>query len=171
MLSGLAQRDMAGLNGVTLMLALGALSSGLKAMQAGDDPSKWTPAMWASEAVDNSGVLGILMNADHAIEKLTDDRIGLSAITGQPARRYINVNKLGAFLGPSLGKASDALDVIGSVANLGRRNADGSVRTMTASDIHKIRKFVPLQNLFIVRNGFDAVERGINNAFNIPMRH
>lgn len=170
MLSGLAQRDMAVLNGLVLMLGLGAMSYWAKSAAGGYAVSD-DPRVWASEAVDNSGVLGVLMNADHALEKLTDDRFGLSALTGQPARRYINVNKLGAFLGPSLGKASDILDVVSSVANIGREKADGTVRSMTASDVHKIRKMVPLQNLFIIRNGFDAMEAGARNAFGIPARN
>jgi hypothetical protein len=165
LVSGLQQRDMAAFNGMMVMLALGALSYKLKSDAAGiptADPSTLGGQVaWASEALDNSGVLGVLMNADHAIEKMTSDRIGLSALTGKPFRRYMNVNTMGAFLGPSLGKASDILDVV-SAAFRGK---------ITDSDTHKIRKLIPLQNLFWARGMFNSAEHGINDAFGIQAKN
>lgn len=160
LVAGLQQRDMAAFNGMMVMLALGALSYKLKSDAAGIDISNASPMTWAAEAVDNSGILGVLMNADHAVEKLTSDRIGISALTGQPARRYMNVNTMGAFLGPSLGKASDILDVVGAAFR-------GKI---TASDTHKVRKLIPMQNLFWARGMFDRAEGGANSMFGIPAR-
>lgn len=159
LISGLQQRDMEMLNGMMVMLGLGTLSYYMKTKLAGYEVSD-DPRIWAAEAVDNSGILGILMNANHAIEKVTEDKFGISALTGQPARRYINVNKLGAFLGPSLGKVSDILDVMGATSNA----------NWTASDVHKARKLIPLQNLWYTRWLFDKAEQGTVGALGIPQR-
>lgn len=159
LVSGLQQRDMAALNGLLIMLMFGAGSYATKTMLAGGTPSD-DPRVWASEAVDNSGALGVLMNGDHILEKWTGDRVGLSALTGQPPRRYINVNAVGALLGPTAGRLFD-------LADLSRAIASGNI---TASDAGKIRRLLPLQNLFYVRWLFDAMEHGATNAFGIPAR-
>jgi hypothetical protein len=161
---------MAVLNGTILMLGLGALSYYLKAKINGQDVSKVPLKVWAAEAVDNSGVLGVLMNADHALEKLTGDRLGVAALTGQPARRYTNVSTLGAFLGPSVGKVSDAFDIIKSAANVGKQQADGTAHEFSQSDLHKLRRMMPLQNLFLINKMFNSMETGVANAFGIPMK-
>lgn len=40
----------------------------------------------------------------------------------------------------------------------------------TASDTHKLRRFVPLQNLFYLRQLFDPAENAANHLFGIPLR-
>lgn len=159
LIAGMQQRDAAFFGGVLLSCALGALSYLIKSVLAGVELSS-DPGVWASEAIDNSGVLGILMNADHAVEKVTHDRLGLSALTGVPARRYLNVNPIGSFLGPTFGKASDAFDVAGAL----------STGSYSASDTHKLRKMLPLQNLLWLRLAFNAAEEGFDDALGIQPR-
>lgn len=159
LVSGLQQRDMAVLNGSLLMLALGAFSYWSKTLLAGQKPSN-DPRVWAAEAVDQSGILGILMNGDHIIEKWTGDHVGVSALTGQPARRYTNVNAIGSTFGPIAGRLFD-------LADLSRAIASGQI---TASDAGKIRRLLPLQNLFYIRWLFDSAENGAVHALGIPAR-
>lgn len=159
MVAGLQQRDMAVLNGVMLAMGLGMLQYYLKSELNGQEPSD-KPGVWIYEAFDNAGLGGWLMNANHSMEKITGDRIGLSALTGQPARRYINVNKLGAIFGPSVGKVSDMIDVFDAVSGGG----------MTQSDVKKIRRLVPLQNVFYLKWLFDQMEKGANDAFGLPTK-
>ncbi len=160
LLAGLRQRDAAVLEGVTMMLGLGALSYFIKAKLVGQNPENQPIEVWAAEAIDNSGMLGILMNANHLIEKVSQDRVGLSALTGQPARRYMNVNVWGSILGPSFGKMSDLFTILGSTSS----------GNWTESTTHKARKFIPLQNLFYLRRLFDEAEKGVNRQFGIPMK-
>jgi len=159
MVAGLQQRDMAVLNGVMLAMGLGMMQYWIKSQLNGQEPSD-NPAVWASEAFDNAGLGGWLMNVNHSLEKITGDRIGLSALTGQPARRYINVNKLGAIFGPSVGKVSDLIDIFDAMSGGG----------MTQSDVKKIRRMLPLQNLFYLRSLFDAMEKGVNETFGIQKK-
>lgn len=159
MVAGLQQRDMAALNGVLLAMGLGMLTYYFKSELNGQEPSD-KPGVWLSEAFDNTGIGGWLMNVDHSLEKITGDRIGLSALTGQPARRYINVNKLGAIFGPAVGRASDLIDVFDAMSGGG----------MTQSDVRKIRRMIPMQNVFYLKWLFDRMESGVNEAFGIPAR-
>jgi hypothetical protein len=159
MVAGLQQRDMAVLNGVMLAMGLGMLQYYLKSELNGQEPSD-KPGVWIYEAFDNAGLGGWLMNANHSLEKITGDRLGLSALTGQPARRYINVNKLGAIFGPSVGRVSDLIDIFDAMSGGG----------MTQSDVRKIRRMIPLQNVFYLKWLFDQMESGVNEAFGIPKR-
>ncbi len=164
LVSGLQQKDKAVFASMLLMLGFGALSYKWKSDLAGfDTPDPTTEEgakVWAAEALDNSGILGILMNADHAVEKMTGDAYGLSALTGKPARRYANVNAWGAFLGPSFGTGSDMLDIFAALAT----------NNVSQSTVHKAVKLTPLQNLAWARWMFQMGESGINNYFGIPQR-
>ena len=74
LISGLQQRDMKVLNGMMVMLGMGALSYYFKTNLAGAQVSG-DPRVWAAEAVDNSGILGVIANANHAIEKVTEGAV------------------------------------------------------------------------------------------------
>jgi hypothetical protein len=159
LIAGLQQRDANVAVGWIFMLGLGSLSYYLKTLLAGGEPSD-DPAVWAVEAFDNSGLAGWIMNANNAIEKVTENNYGLHALAGEPARRFQNVNKLGAFFGPSVGKASDVIDILSA----------GTTGNWTAADTYAFRKLVPMQNLFYARWLFDRIENGTNEAFGIPIR-
>lgn len=158
-IAGLQQRDAAALNGAMLMLALGGVSYWLKATTAGyavsDDPVKW-----ATEAFDRSGLAGWLMDANNIVEKLTRGHIGMSYFTGEQASRYASRNALGALLGPTFDQVGDAIQISGSAFS----------GEWTAADTHALRKLVPIQNVFWLRQAFDAVENSVNQAFGVPMK-
>lgn len=156
-IAGLQQRDAAALSGVLFAMGLGAFSAYIKANLRNEDTSQWTRGKWAVEALDNSGILGVLMEVNGISEKVTRGRVGLSAISGKQISRYASRNVAGSLLGPTADAAAD-------LATLG---ALGSEK-WSAADTHALRKIVPLQNLFYVRKLFDKAEQGINNQFNIP---
>ncbi len=160
LISGLQQRDAAALQGAVMMLALGALSRKLTADIKGDDTTDWNGAKWAVEAVDASGLLGILMEGNNLSEKLTRGRVGLSAITGKEVSRYQSRNAAGALLGPTFGFATDAMSVVGNA----------SAADWSASDTRAVRQLVPFQNLFWLRRGFDQIEAGVNSSLGVPER-
>lgn len=156
--SGLEQRDMAALNGAILMMALGALSAKLKMDAGGYDTSDWTPTKWAIEGFDRSGLAGWFMDANNLLEKTAlRPYFSAAALTGETATRYQSRNVFGAVFGPTA-------DLVGDVLPLGMTGE------WSAADTHVARKLVPLQNIFYMRQGFDAIERGINDVFGIPLR-
>lgn len=159
LIAGLQQRDAAAFNGMVLMLGLGAISYKLK-MEAGGFDVSDDPAVWATEAFDRSGLAGWIGDANNVVEKMTRGHIGLSAFTGEQASRYASRNAIGALLGPTFDTVGDAIQVTGSAA----------AGDWTASDTRAFRKLVPLQNLFYIRQLFDQVEAGANQALGIPQR-
>lgn len=150
LLSGLQQRDMAALNGTLLMLGLGALTYWAKANLSGQGISE-DPAKWATEALDYSGLLGWLMEANNMSESVTGGRVGLSAITGERATRYASRGAIGALLGPTFDFGGDLVQTL-------RAATTGE---WTESDIRAARKLMPFQNLFYIRKLLDAAEVSI----------
>lgn len=159
MIAGLQQRDMAALNGTLLMLALGAVTYWTKQQIAGQ-PISDNPAKWATEALDYSGITGWLMEANNIAENATGGRVGMSAFTGETATRYASRNQFGALLGPTF-------DLGGDFFQLSRATLTGE---WSASDVHTLRKLIPLQNLFYIRQLFDQAESGLVGAAGIPAR-
>lgn len=166
LIAGLQQRDAAVLQGVLISLALGALSAKMKndfRGERGENTSTWTQGKWAVEALDNSGLLGVLMEANNISEKVTGGGIGLSRFSGKEVSRYASRNLAGALGGPTL-------DAITDVATLGRLISKKSADKWSGADTHAVRKVIPLQNLFWLRSIFDKAEKGINNSLNIPQQ-
>ena len=114
MLGSMRQRDPATLNGIVLMMGLGATAYAMKQWIA-DRPLSDKPSVWAVEAFDKSGLSGWLMDFNGALEKGTRGEVGLSYFTKEPISRYASRNVTDAFLGPSVGAVQDIFQVSGSV--------------------------------------------------------
>lgn len=161
MMSRLQRRDMAALSGTLANLALGALVYYVKT------PSDKLAAfdeygVWATEAVDRSGLIGWLSDVNNVTEKLTRNYVGMSAFTGRGASRYASRNQLGAVLGPTFDAMGNIAQIIG-----GPFKEQG----WSQADTHAARQLLLLQNVIWLKHAFDAVERGTNQAFGIPMRN
>lgn len=156
-LAGLQQRDAATLNGTLLMLGLGALVYGLKETLAGRETSD-KPSVWVVEAVDRSGLVGWVMDANNMVEKLTRGKVGASFFTGEQMTRYASRNVTGAFLGPTPEAVADIFQVSGSMF----------AGDMKRTDVATGRKFLPGQNLFYLRSLFNRVEQATGEALDIP---
>jgi len=142
------QRDAEALSGMLLSLALGAMTYASKEAVAGRDISS-DPAIVIKEALDRSGMTGWVMEGNNIMEKLTEGKLGLSAMLGGPqSARYYSRNKVGAIAGPTFGTVKDMLDVIGATATgeIGKKER------------HAIRKLMPYQNLFYIRRWLDGLE-------------
>ncbi|WP_271896332.1 hypothetical protein [Candidatus Phyllobacterium onerii] len=157
MLAGLQQRDAATLQGLLVMMGLGAFTYYAKQSIAGREVSD-DPAVWVVEAFDKSGVAGWFMDANNIAEKATRGRVGLSAITGKQVSRYASRNVTGAFLGPSADALADIFQVSGSVF----------AGDTSKSDLHKVRQLIPLQNLFYLRSILNQVEESAGNSLGLP---
>jgi len=149
-LAGLQQRDAAVLNGVLLMLGLGAFTYWAKSQAAGQETSD-DVAVWAVEALDKSGLLGWAMEANLIAEKATRGNVGFSALTGKEVSRYASRNVYGAFLGPSADAVANIFQISGSIF----------AGDTSKADLHKARMLIPFQNLFYLRRLFDRVEEAV----------
>lgn len=156
MLAGMQQRDAATLNGVMVSMGLGAMAYWAKSTAAGYEPSD-SPAVWAAEAFDKSGLAGWIMDANGVVEKATRGRLGVSALTGKEISRFQSRNVTGAILGPTPGAIADIFQVSGSIF----------AGDTSKADLHKVRQLVPAQNLFYLRTLFDKVEAATGDALGL----
>jgi len=160
MLAGLQQKDAAALAGVMTTLALGAVTAKIKGEVRGDDTKTWTPGRWAAEAIDNSGLLGLIGEAGNIADKWTGGKVGLARLGGKEVSRYQSRNAVGALLGPTF-------DFAGDLAQVTRAAATGEV---ARSDVHALRQVLPYQNLFYFRGLFDKAEEAIGDRLGLPAR-
>lgn len=157
MIAGLQARDAAAMSGALLTLGLGAMVYGAKQKLAGREVSR-DPQVIITEAIDRSGMTGILFDVNNITEKFTRGTVGVSALTGGPTMsRYQSRNVMGALFGPTADLIPDVTQVSGAV----------STGEVTGSDIHTARKLVPYQNLFYLRWLFDQAEEGAKDALNV----
>lgn len=159
-LSGLQDRDMQTLVGLTSMVGLGVMVHMLKALQSGREIDT-SPEALIAEGIDRSGVTGWLFSANNMLEKGTGGAVGVSRVLGkQPSGRYAARNATDALLGPSLGTLETVVGTTGAIAR-GEFNQQ---------DARALRRLVPFQNTFYLRNIFDEAEQNINQTLGVPPR-
>lgn len=158
--SGLQRADAAVVQGAIFSVMMGSVAWALKEMVRGRDPFEQETGVWVQNAIDRSGLLGILMDVNGALERATHGRVGLSAVTsGTPATRFQARNVVDSFLGPSVGTATDLVQIFGSPFGEGGA---------TQRDLQVFRKLVPFNQLFYARFLFDKLEGGAADFFNLP---
>ncbi len=152
LLSGLQMRDMKTLNGIALMVGLGAMVYAIKEAQSGREISD-DPVKWIIEGVDRSGITGWFMDANNITEKFTRGRIGVSALTNDPLMsRYASRGVIGALLGPSVGLVEDLATFTGGLG----------AGEINQSTIDAARRLIPYQNHFLFRELFDEADNNIS---------
>jgi len=148
LVTDLQYRDAAALNGFLMAVALGGAAYGAKQLVAGRELSS-DPEKLIVESLDRSGAFGYFWDVNNILEKVTRGTVGVNAAIGQaPMSRYATRNVTGALLGPSLGTVQDLSQVIGAV----------STGDLSKSDIRAMRKMLPYQNLFYMRQLLNQLE-------------
>lgn len=147
LIAGIQQRDAAVYVGTAMMLALGSATYAMKQVVAGKDVST-EPSVLVANAIDRSGLLGWLADANNITEKATRGKFGLSLLTGEQISRYQSRNIYGTFMGPTADAVADTFQISGSIFA-------GDVKD---SDTRKARRLLPFQNLFYLRWLIDEVE-------------
>ena len=171
LLAGLQRKDAEFFSGAMVMIALGGMVDYIKTYQSRNSSNfskeKWNtygdnPADLVVNALDRSGLFGFLFDINNTIEKLSENTLGLAALTGGETGRYSSRNKWGAVAGPTFGTGEEIFNILGSglTATLG----DGEWKE---SDTKSLRRMIPFQNLFYMRGLFDKVQQGINDTFGI----
>ena len=148
LLADLQHRDLQALNGFILSVALGSAAYGAKQYAAGRDISS-DPDKLIVESLDRSGAFGYFWDMNNMLEKVTRGEYGANPAFGAtPMSRYASRNIMGSALGPSLGTAEDIIQVAGAV----------STGDFKRSDLRRIRKLMPGQNLFYMRRLLNQLE-------------
>lgn len=145
-LAGLQQRDAAALNGALLAVGLGMVRYGVYGAVAGYAVSD-DPLVWVKEGFDASGLLFWLTDASNIGGKLTG--------FGTTTTRYASRSASEALLGPTLGSGLDT--TLGVAAAVGHGE-------WKESDTRALRRLLPYQNLFYLRQLFDEAEESINEV-------
>jgi len=149
------------MEGLIAMMGMGMMSYAFKEWDAGRGVSD-DPRVWAAEAIDRSGALGILTEVDNTITKLSRDSVGLRPLLGinGHSSRYASRSWFESLLGPSFGLGMDVVSTVGTEL---LASEDKGGRDFDESDRRAIRRLLPFQNYMILRQGFDKIEKSIGN--------
>lgn len=146
--STLQAKDLAAVNGLLLMVALGGTGRALLDLAQDGEVKDRSARSWISESLDRSGALGILTEMD-AISNKGLGVSPLTALAGEEASRFRSRNLLGQIGGPLAGAVQDTVNA-----------ARGAIdRDFTQGDLRKIRRLAPGQNLFYLRALLDRLEQ------------
>lgn len=143
----LQAKDVAALNGIMVMVALGGAGRALLDIAQNGEVEDRSARSWVAESMDRSGVLGILTEMD----AISNKGLGVSPLTalqGEEASRFRSRNLLGQIGGPLAGAIQDTV-------NAARGGIEGD---FTQSDVRRIRRLAPGQNLFYLRALLDRME-------------
>lgn len=161
LLANLQQRDGRTLQGFFALIGAGLLSYRLYTLVSGQQTSD-KPQDWIKEAVHRSAVTGWFSELNAMQSRLlggSTDAFRLIG-AGRPLSNRADRSGLSELLGPTWSHL-EAMKNAGSDASRG---------TWTATDTHKLREVLPLQNLWAFRRLLDEAEDGISNAFGIKPR-
>ncbi|MFG1247264.1 hypothetical protein [Xanthobacter flavus] len=159
LIANLQRRDAESLQGAITAVALGMVGYKLYSLISGQKTSD-RPQDWVKEGISRSGILGWLEEGNALAAKATRGSVDLYRAIGadKPLTRFSSRSALDQVLGPTAGKADALLRVTGSAAT----------GEWSATDTHKVRTLMAMQNLFYIRGLFDAAEAGVNGLFNVP---
>ncbi len=151
LIAGLQGQDHNFVGGMTAITTLGMMAYAFKQWDAGR-PLSDDPKVWLTEGIDRSGSLGMLMEANNTLEKISANNYGLRPLIGAsaPASRYASRSNYEAMLGPTFGSFTET--------TMSVLTAGTSERPWTKSDTRAMRRLLPFQNLMILRQAFDRIE-------------
>ena len=157
-MSGLQDSDMAYLNGTMMALALGGISYYAWGITAGgtmqERMMESTSEQWAYEALQRSGMLGVLSEGTRIGEQIPGlNDFAIFGGEGSNSRRASSV--MGAVLGPSYDLGERLISIVQGLDE------------PTQSTLHSARvSMVPYQNVFYLRRLLDVVQAGLGQ--NLP---
>ena len=152
LISNLQLQDKHYMQGILGLVGIGMMAYAFKMWDAGRELSD-DPMVWVTEGIDRSGMVGILMEANNTIEKISQQHYGLRPLLGinAPASRYASRSALDSALGPTFGLAGEVVRIAGAATN---------EREWADSDTRALRRLLPGQNLSLLRQALDEIEKG-----------
>lgn len=159
LISNLQRQDKHYMQGMIGMVSLGMLSYAFKQWDSGREITD-DPKTLVVEGIDRSGVLGILMEANNTLEKISSNNLGMRPILGisAPASRYASRSVAEGAMGPTFGLLGDTVKTANAIAN---------GQDWLESDTRALRRLLPGQNLSIIRQGLDEIESGVNKSLGV----
>lgn len=157
--SGIQRRkDAETYTGIALMLALGSLSYVSTKYARGEEPELDLKTL-AIESIDRSGVLGPLMEVFDIAQTMNALP---KSVFGEGVTRYKSRGIMGALTGPTGGTISDVTAVLGKMLQASYGDDD-----LSTSDIKKMMRLFPLQNISYINWLNDTMVTKIGEKFNL----
>ena len=136
LLSGIQRKhDINTYYGMVTLLSMGALSYVITQAFRGNDDIDFSFENLSSEAIDRSGLLGIISEVYNLANKA-----GLGF--GAPTSRFQSRGVWGAILGPTTGLGEDLMSTINRIRKASDENP------LTSKDLEQMLRLAPYQNLF-----------------------
>ena len=157
--AGLQRADREVLQGMVGLFVMGGIAHMLKEAIAGRDVTEEGEAEFVLNAIDRSGMLGVVTDANAILERWSHGKLGLSPAFGsEGVKKYSNRGGVDAVVGPNLGMVEQIMSA-GRVAAEFRTGGD-----IDPKDISTLRRVIPYQNLFYLRWLFDRTEGALQEA-------
>ena len=155
-IAALQGQDHNAVAGVLMLTSLGMMSYSFKQWDGGREISD-DPLELIIEGIDRSAVLGGIMEINNTLEKLSTNNFGFRPMLGveSPAARFASRSMSENMLGPTFGSLLDT--------SLRVANAGASGDEWTGADTRAMRRLLPFQNLSIIRQGLDEIEKQIGD--------
>ena len=120
-------------------------------MRFDKDYSKIPLSVKLLNAFDRSGLGGIYVDVNRAIEALTDNRIGIRPLVGARRPYGSSMKSKVGLLGPSASQIYNIFDIMYDVGG-------GKYNHYTARNV---RRLIPFQNVWYLDWLFDDIEKGL----------
>ena len=150
---GLQERDINFLNGALLLLASGAAVDAFRQRAFNRSYAKKPLGQKLVDAFDRSGLGGIFSDVNNALERLTNNEIGLRPLLGakKPYGTYRDLfnNPVPDVLGPSASQLANIGDIAWTWGT-------GKYNHHTARNV---RRLLPFQNVWFLDSLFDEIEK------------
>ena len=152
LLRGMQERDMDFLFGSILLMGAGMLVDGVYSeFRFNKDYSKISLTEKLLNAFDRSGLGGIYVDVNRAIEALTDNRIGIRPLLGEGRPYGSSMKSKVGLLGPSASQIYNIFDIMYDVGG-------NKYNHYTARNV---RRLIPFQNVWYLDWLFDDIEKGL----------
>ena len=153
MLAGLQKQDANLYQGLVTMMGLGMMTYIFKQWNAGREVN-YDIENLIIEGIDRTGVLGVLMEVNNTLEKVSGNNFGLRSLADvtTTSSRQAGRSVIESLVGPSFGTAGNLAKTLSGLTGEGE---------MTESDKKAFMRLLPGQNLFYLRRGSDKLVKQI----------
>ena len=152
LMRGMQEKDLDFLFGSILLMGTGMLvDSVYSTMRFDKDYSKIPLSVKLLNAFDRSGLGGIYVDVNRAVEALTDNRIGIRPLVGARRPYGSSIKSKVGLIGPSASQIYNIMDIMYDVGG-------GKYNHYTARNV---RRLIPFQNVWYLDWLFDDIEKGL----------
>ena len=152
LLRGMQEKDLDFLFGSMLLMGTGMLVDAVYSeFRFNKDYGKMSLTEKLLNAFDRSGLGGIYVDVNRAVEALTDNRIGIRPLLGEGRPYGSSMRSKVGLLGPSASQIYNVLDIMYDVGG-------NKYNHYTARNV---RRLIPFQNVWYLDWLFDDIEKGL----------